>query len=117
MIEVGINSPQGEIMTDNVGRFRKLVGHVRDLSKSKGKETPPSTPRAQTIEQPRYMQLNLGAKVNIRPQNSANNPADAKSKAVASPRMASLAPQNEAPAPSMASSAPPDEAPAPSMAS
>ncbi|HEX2429131.1 MAG TPA: hypothetical protein VHK03_00005, partial [Aestuariivirgaceae bacterium] len=47
MMAVGINSPQGEIMSDGgIGRgFNKLAGHFRDPSKSKEKDTPPATPR------------------------------------------------------------------------
>jgi hypothetical protein len=93
MMRVGINSPQGEIMSDGgIGRFNKLVRHVRDLSnRSKGKETPPSTPRvAKTKEQPHYMNVNLRGEVKIPPLSGASKHADV-------------------------SSSPPDESPSPSM--
>jgi hypothetical protein len=61
MIAVGINSPQGEIMGDRggIGRgFKKIVGHVRNLSTSKEKQTPPNTPRAaETVEKSGAKQL------------------------------------------------------------
>jgi hypothetical protein len=94
MMAVGISTHlRGNIMSRGVGDF-KLFGHVRDLSKSKEKETPPSTPRAKTKEQPHYMKVvRREVKIPSR-QSGASRHTDAESVEVASPRAAASALQS-----------------------
>ena len=49
MIEVGINSPQGEIMSDRgpIGKFTRTLGHARVQSQHAQREQPAPVPKAQ----------------------------------------------------------------------
>jgi hypothetical protein len=100
MMEVGINSPEGEIMSDRgIGRgFNKLVGHVRDLSKSKEKDTPPSTPRASEKKDRSNVKFNLSP--SHRETHAPLTPRSvAKGKPDANASMSSSAPPKRSPPP------------------
>src|SRR4029450_2782641 len=99
-MEVGINSPEGEIMSDRgIGRgFNKLVGHVRDLSKSKEKDTPPSTPRASEKKDKSTVKFNLHP--SHREMHAPLTPRSvAKGKPDANASMSSSAPPKRSPPP------------------
>ena len=84
-----------------IGRgFRRLAGHVRELSnRSKGKETPPSTPRAYEKQQDAKVTFHSSTVFRQKPSEplsprsvAASKPADEESNDVPSPSMSSSAP-------------------------